>query len=63
MKHKLISGHLPPTCLSIPKVRLFDPDTSILDTCGFSTTKTIPSLHFIPIAVPLDSTAFAAYST
>ena len=51
-----------PDCLSIVKTRRFEPSTSIFDSLGFSTPITTPSLHLMPTAVPLFSTALAAYS-
>lgn len=52
-----------PLCLSTCMMRRFDPSTIILDSLGFSTAITIPSLHRMPTAVLLPSTALAAYST
>jgi hypothetical protein len=52
-----------PRCLSIVAILLFAPGFSSLDVMTFSTAKTTPSLHRIPIDVPPFSTAFTAYST
>ncbi len=52
-----------PACKSTVAMRLLAPGTSSLLWTNFSTANTIPSLHLNPIAVPLLSTAFCAYST
>ena len=52
-----------PECLSTCMMRRLEPSTIILESFGFSTAITTPSLHRIPTAVLLLSTAFAAYST
>ena len=45
------------------KMRRLDPSTIILESLGFSTAIATPSLHRMPTAVLLPSTALAAYST
>lgn len=52
-----------PRCLSTVAIRLFAPGFSSLDATTFSTARTTPSLHRIPIDVPAFSTALTAYST
>ena len=52
-----------PECLSTVMMRRLVPSTSILESFGFSTHMTTPSLHRIPTAVLLMSTALVAYST
>lgn len=44
-------------------ILLFAPGFSSFDVMTFSTAKTTPSLHRMPIDVPPFSTAFTAYST
>ncbi len=55
--------HTSPACLSIVKIRLFLPGTRSFDDTIFSTASTIPSSNFKPMAVPVFSVAFTAYST
>ena len=52
-----------PTFRSTVAIRLFAPGLSNLLVTSFSTARTTPSLHLIPIEVPPFSTALVAYST
>lgn len=52
-----------PMCRSTVAILLFAPGFRSLLVTSFSTARTTPSLHLIPIAVPPFSTALAAYST
>jgi hypothetical protein len=52
-----------PDCLSTCMMRRLEPSTIIFESLGFSTAITTPSLHRMPTAVLLLSTAFVAYST
>lgn len=52
-----------PTWRSTVAILLFAPGLRSLLLMIFSTAKTTPSLHRMPIAVPPFSTAFTAYST
>lgn len=52
-----------PTCLSTVAILLLLPGTKSLLPISFSTARTTPSLHRIPMAVPPFSTALVAYST
>jgi hypothetical protein len=52
-----------PICLSIVAIRLFAPGFNSLLEMTFSTARTTPSLHRMPMEVPPFSTALTAYST
>lgn len=52
-----------PMLLSTVAIRLFASFFSSFDGMSFSSARTTPSLHLIPIDVPPFSTAFTAYST
>jgi hypothetical protein len=52
-----------PICLSIVAMRLLAPGFSSLLEMTFSTARTTPSLHRMPMEVPPFSTALTAYST
>lgn len=52
-----------PMFRSTVAILLFAPGFNNLLVINFSTARTTPSLHLIPIAVPPFSTALTAYST
>lgn len=52
-----------PMFRSTVAIRLFAPAFKSLLVMIFSTARTTPSLHLMPIAVPPFSTALTAYST
>eukprot|EP00966_Prymnesium_polylepis_P119542 2762912-Prymnesium_polylepis.1 len=52
-----------PECLSTLRILRLEPSTSILERIGFSIPIATPSLHRMPTAVLLLSTALTAYST